>query len=133
MADTFYEDGMDVLYALADIGDDASLSNLPVSVLPVGASLIDADIDTVEVEVGQLSVALFAEINAAVVAKGEDIHQHSVVRIIDPIGVGLLSNNCIDDICLERSSELPHIGWIDVAVQYARHIGAMADGNELAA
>ena len=133
MADAFDEDGMNVLYALANIGDDASLGNLPVAVLPVAACLVYADVDAVEVEVGQLSVALFAEIDAAVVAETEDVHEHGVVGVVNPIGVGLLSDYSIDDIGMESPPELPHVGGIGMAVKDARHIGAVVNSNELAA
>ena len=69
MSDAFDEDGMDVLYALSDVGDDASLSNLPIAVLPIAACLVDAYGDAVEVEVGQLSVTLSPEIDAAISEK----------------------------------------------------------------
>lgn len=56
MTNAFDEDGMNILDALSDVGDDTPLGNLSVAVLPIGTCLVDADVHTIEVEVRQLSV-----------------------------------------------------------------------------
>ena len=53
--------------------------------------------------------------------------------MVYPVGKRLAAHHSIDDVARKRPAELPHIGGVDVAVQYARHVVAAVDGDELSA
>ena len=84
--------------SLAHVGDDASLRYLPIAVLPLTAKFVNADADAVEVEVCELSVRLVAQVDAAIDAEGEEVHELGVVRVVYPVGKRLAAHHSIDDV-----------------------------------
>ena len=127
------EDRVYFFYVLTNIGNDTSLGYLPVAVLPLTAQLVNSYADTVEIEVRQLSVSLVAQIDAPVNTKGEEVHQLSIVCVVNPISIGFVTNNSINNFALKRAAELPHVCRIYMAVQDSWYIVAAVYSNKLPA
>ena len=53
--------------------------------------------------------------------------------MVNPVGIGLLCDDRIDDLAGKDTAELAHIGWIDVAMQDARYVVTAVNGYELTA
>ena len=75
--------GVDAVGATPHVGDNRTLCNLPVAVEGVCALLVDSYAHAVEVEVGQLAIAVLAKQHSAVSAKGEDVYQLRIVGVVD--------------------------------------------------
>lgn len=129
----FDDDGVNFLLFCAGIGDDGALGDLPIAVESAVAKLVNADCDAIEVEIGELSVGGGAEVNTAVGAEGEEIHEHGVVGVIDRVSEGGSFDDGIDDGAAVAALDEALVGGIDVAVEDARDVVAVIDADEFAA
>ncbi len=130
---TFDDYGMDAVGATPHVGDNRALGDLPVAVESACALLVDSYAHAVEVEVGQLAIAVFAKQHSAVNSKGEDVNQLRVVGVVNGKREGGLAYHRVNYTARERTAKLTHIRGIDVAVQHARNVVAVVDADELAA
>ena len=124
---------MYVFQLVAYIGNDAALGDLPVAVESAVAAFMDADSHTVQIEIGQLAVGGRAQIDAAVHAKGKDIHQLGVVRMVDGVGKSLAVDDGVYHRTAETSGKDALVGGVYMTVQDARDVIAAVYTDELAA
>ena len=126
------DDRMNQVHVGRRVGDDGSLIYLPVAVEVLRALFEDADGDAVQVEVGQLTVGVGAEVASIVGSEDEDVHELGVVGVVDAIGEGFACDDRVDDrwrVVVDLSSE----SRVAVAVQDSWDVIAVIYFDEFAA
>ena len=92
---------------------------------------LDSDGNAIQIEISKLPVSLISQIDSSIDAKGKDVYQLSIVCMVNPIGVSLLTYHAVYHVATERTAKLTHIGWIHVTMQNARNVIALVDSYEL--
>lgn len=133
MALAFDDDGVDVFHRGTGIGDDGALGNLPVSIEGVVAELVDADGDAIEIEIGKLAIGGWAEVNPAISAEGEEVHEDGVVGVVDGEGEGARGDYGVNNATAVATFDEALVGWVHMAMEDPRNVIAMVDANELTA
>src|SRR5687767_6807541 len=121
---------MDIFDSRASIGDDGALCDLPIAVESVIADFVNADRDAIEIKVGELTVSRGAEINAAIRAEGEEVHEDSVIRVIDRECEAGRGNDSIDHALAEAPAEITLVRRIHVAMKDAGYVVAVIDADK---